>query len=71
VGGLNWERERQRQRQHRDISTARVAQRVEFSTPREREDFWRAWQDDSEAMKAAGYSVRKIDGKWIVWQTVG
>jgi hypothetical protein len=31
--------------------------------------FWKAWKDDPQAMREAGYRVKKDDrsGRWIAW----
>jgi hypothetical protein len=31
--------------------------------------FWNAWRDDPQAMREAGYRVKKDDrsGRWIAW----
>ena len=29
--------------------------------------FWKAWKDSPEAMRASGYRVRKVGGRWHAW----
>ena len=37
-----------------------------ISTASPTPDFWQVWRERKAAVKAAGYSVRKIDDEWIV-----
>jgi hypothetical protein len=31
------------------------------------EAFWKSWRGAQTEMRAAGYRVRKVDGKWQAW----
>jgi len=36
-----------------------------ISTATPNQDFWAVWREQKSAVKAAGYSVRKVDGNWV------
>ena len=36
------------------------------STASPTQEFWTVWREKKAAIKAAGYSVRKVDNKWVV-----
>jgi len=37
-----------------------------ISTAKPNSDFWQVWRERKSAVKAAGYSVRKVDDQWMV-----
>ena len=54
-----------------DLATKRQAARAPMTVERipvkADESFWTTWRDDPDAMRAAGYRVRKVDDRWQVW----
>lgn len=56
---INWNTANRRE-------SARKFRPIEFKVVPATEDFWRAWRENPQAMRDAGYQVRKTPGGWQV-----
>lgn len=59
----NWKAEKTRQRMWTALKETQTAE-----IPLD-QSFWRLWHADRNAMKEAGYHLKKIDGEWKAFLT--
>lgn len=57
---MRWDIANKRDKVAMHTTTTRIPVRLD-------EAFWKAWRENPDAMRADGYRVQKVGGKWRAW----